>query len=117
MNSSDQTTDTTQKSRTYAFKFLTPITSSEENTENLHGFKQVYKPRNINVLVWIITARQLVSPGSTVKGFTECCISSTMDGTDGDMLWNGSEEGGNARSESQEDEDTVKMETLPDTDL
>jgi hypothetical protein len=29
-----------------------------------------------------------------VKGFTECCISSAMDGTDVDMLWNGSEEGG-----------------------
>ena len=116
MNSSDQTTDTTQKSRTYAFKFLTPITSSEENTENLHGFKQVYKPRNINVLVWIITARQLVSPGSTVKGFTECCISSAMDGTDGDMLWNGSEEGGNVRSKCAGDEDADGLDGDSDSD-
>ena len=29
-----------------------------------------------------------------MKGFTECCISSAMDGTEGDMLWNGSGEGG-----------------------
>ena len=29
-----------------------------------------------------------------------------MDGTDGDMLWNGSEEGGNVRGESGKGEDT-----------
>jgi hypothetical protein len=29
-----------------------------------------------------------------VKGFKKCCISSAMDGTDDDMLWNDSEEGG-----------------------
>ena len=29
-----------------------------------------------------------------------------MDGTDGDMLWSGSEEGGVVRSESEEDEGT-----------
>ena len=38
-----------------------------------------------------------------MKGFTECCISSTMDGTDG--MWNGSEEGWNVRGDSKEDED------------
>ena len=41
-----------------------------------------------------------------MHGFTECCISSAMDGTDGDMFWNGSEEGGNVRGESEEGEDT-----------
>ena len=35
-----------------------------------------------------------------------CCISSGMEGTDGDMLWNGSEEGGNVRSECEQDEGT-----------
>ena len=29
-----------------------------------------------------------------MKGFGKCCISSAVDETDGDMLWNGSEEGG-----------------------
>ena len=29
-----------------------------------------------------------------MKGFKKCCISSAVDGTDGDMLWNGSEEDG-----------------------
>jgi len=29
-----------------------------------------------------------------------------VDGTDDDMLWNGSEEGGNVRSEREEDEGT-----------
>jgi len=35
----------------------------------LHGFKKVYKPRNINVLFshWIIMARQYISPDITVK--------------------------------------------------
>jgi hypothetical protein len=28
--------------------------------------------------------------GMAVKGCKECCISSVVDGTDGDMLWNGS---------------------------
>jgi len=47
----------------------------------------------------IIKARQHVSPDVTVKGFKKCCISSAVDGTDVDMLWNGSEEHGNVRSE------------------
>jgi len=33
----------------------------------------------------------------TVKGFKKCCISSGMDGTDDDLLWNGSEEDGNVK--------------------
>ena len=31
-------------------KFVTPLTPSVEKTVSLHGFKTVYKPRNINVL-------------------------------------------------------------------
>jgi hypothetical protein len=31
-------------------KFLTPLTLSVEKTVNVHVFKQVYKPRTINVL-------------------------------------------------------------------
>ena len=31
-------------------KFLTPLKPSVEKTVNLHGFKQVYKPRIVNVL-------------------------------------------------------------------
>jgi hypothetical protein len=42
----------------------------------------------------------------TVKGFKECCISSAMDGTGDDMLWNDSEEVGNVRSECEENEGT-----------
>ena len=33
-----------------------------------------------------------------MNGVTKCCISNAVDGTDGDMLWNGSEEDGNVRS-------------------
>ena len=42
----------------------------------------------------------------TLKGFKKCCISNTMDGTDDDMWWNGSEEDGNIRRECEEDEGT-----------
>jgi hypothetical protein len=41
----------------------------------------------------------------TAKGSQKCHISSAVDGTD-EMLWNGSEEGGNVRSECEEDEGT-----------
>jgi len=41
----------------------------------------------------------------TVKGFKKCCISSAVDEND-DVLWNGSEEDGDVRSQCEEDEDT-----------
>ena len=56
--------------------------------------------------MWIITAWQHVSPELTEKGFKQCCISNAVDGTDDDMLWNGSEEFGNVRSECEEDGDS-----------
>jgi len=56
--------------------------------------------------MWIITARQSISPKVTVKGFKKCCISNAMDETDDDMLGNGSEEGGNVSSECEEDKGT-----------
>jgi hypothetical protein len=34
-----------------------------------------------------------------VKGFKKCCISNAIDETDGDKLWNGSEEDANVSSE------------------
>ena len=43
--------------------------------------------------MWIITAWQCISPEVSVKGFKKCCISNAVDGTDDDMLWNGSEDG------------------------
>jgi hypothetical protein len=49
--------------------------------------------------MWIITAWQGISPEVIVKGFKKCCISNTMDETCDDMLWNGSVEDGNVRSE------------------
>jgi len=41
-----------------------------------------------------------------VKGVKKCCISNAMDGTDNGMLWNGSEEHGNVRSECEAGEAT-----------
>jgi len=38
-------------------------------------------------------AWQCMSPAVTLKGFKYCCISNAIDGTDDDMLWNGSTRG------------------------
>jgi len=51
-------------------------------------------------------AWQHISPDVTVKGFKKCCISSAVDGTDFDVLWNGSEEDGNVKSVCVEDAGT-----------
>jgi len=51
-----------------------------------------------------------------VKGVRRCCISNAVDGTDGDMLWNGIKEVGNVRSEGEEDEDTECEGGESDTD-
>jgi len=47
--------------------------------------------------MWIIKAWQHISPDITSEGFIQCCISNAVDGTDNDMLWNGSKEDGNVR--------------------
>ena len=45
--------------------------------------------------------------------FEKCCISSAVDETGGDALWDEIEEDGNVRSECEEDEGTVwKMQTV-----
>jgi hypothetical protein len=63
--------------------------------------------------MWIITLWHFISPEVNVKGFKKCCISTALDETDGDMLWNGSEEDGNVRSECEGMQAlTVKMETV-----
>jgi len=47
--------------------------------------------------MWITTAWKRISPEVTVKSFKKFCTSSGMDGTDDDMLWNGSEDDGNVK--------------------
>jgi len=44
-------------------------------------------------------AWQRISPEVTVKDCKKCCISTALDGTDDDMLWNDSDEDGDVRSE------------------
>ena len=56
------------------------------------------------------------STAETAKSIRKCCISRETDGTDGDMLWNGSGEGGNIRGECEKDEDTDRSEGDSDTD-
>jgi len=46
----------------------------------------------------------------------KCCISSAVDETDGDMLWNGSEWGGNVIRECEEYEGSDCEDDDSDTD-
>jgi hypothetical protein len=62
--------------------------------------------------VWIITAWQCIAPAVTVK----CYMSNAVDETNDGMLWNGSDENGNARSECEEDEGTDFEDGDSDTD-
>jgi hypothetical protein len=66
--------------------------------------------------MWIIMAWQHISPQVILKGFKKCCISSAIDGTEGDRLWNNSEEDRNVRSECEEDEGTDCEEGDGDSD-
>jgi hypothetical protein len=49
-----------------------------------------------------------------VKGFQKCCISSVLDETDEDKLWNDGKEDGNVRS--KEDEGTDREDGDSDAD-
>ena len=51
-----------------------------------------------------------------MKGFKQCCVSNAVDGTDDDMLWNGSEEYGNVSSECEKDKGTDCKDGDSDTD-
>jgi hypothetical protein len=51
-----------------------------------------------------------------VKGFKKCSISNAVDGTDDDMLWNGSEGDGTVRIVCEEDEDADYEDGDSDTD-
>jgi hypothetical protein len=50
--------------------------------------------------MWVILSWQHISPEVILKGFEKCFVSSAVDETD-NMLWNGSEEDGNVRSECE----------------
>ena len=52
----------------------------------------------------------------TVQRLKKCCVSSAVDGTDDDMLWNGSAEDGNGRIECEGDEGTDCEDGDSDTD-
>ena len=54
---------------------------------------------------------------STVKGFKKCCISSAVDKTDDNVLWNDSEEDGGVMSECDEDKGTDCEDGDSDTEL
>jgi len=56
------------------------------------------------------------SPEVIVKVFKKCHIYNAMDETDDDMLWNGSEEDGDVRSECEEDEGNDCEDRDSDTD-
>jgi hypothetical protein len=47
-----------------------------------------------------------ISPEVTVKSFKKCRTSNAVDATDYSLLWNGSKEDGDVKSEDEEDEGT-----------
>jgi hypothetical protein len=63
--------------------------------------------------LWIITAREHISPEVILKGFKRCSISNAVEGTENDMLWN---EDGDVRSGCEEDEGTECIDGESDTD-
>lgn len=56
--------------------------------------------------MWMIMAWDSISPEVILKGLKKCCTSNAMRGTEDDLLWNGTEEDGNASSQCEEDEGT-----------
>jgi len=73
----------------------------------LDGFKYVYKPRNINVLLRKTDHNGMAAclNKKHFEGSKKCCMSNAVDETDNNMLWNEREEVGNV-SACEEDEDT-----------
>jgi hypothetical protein len=63
--------------------------------------------------MWILTAWQCISPEVIPKGFKKCSISSAVEGTENDKLWN---EDGDVRSGCEEDEGTDCEDGESDTD-
>jgi len=59
----------------------------------------------------IITVWQHTSSEVTLKGFKKYSISTAVERTDDDMLWNGSEEDTNVKSECKEDERMPMIDT------
>ena len=57
-----------------------------------------------------------MSPEVAVKGFRKYCVLNAVGGTDDDMLWNGSEEDGDVRSECDEGEGTECEDGDSDTE-
>jgi hypothetical protein len=51
--------------------------------------------------MWIIMGWWRISTEVTANGSNMCCISNAVDGTDDDMLWNGSKEDGDVRNECE----------------
>jgi hypothetical protein len=74
---------------------------------------RIKKPSVTLLCQWLIMASQHISSEVTVKGFKKCFISSAVDGTSDDLLWDDSEEDGNVRSECGKIKAlNVKMETV-----
>jgi len=61
-------------------------------------------------------AWQRTSLEAIVKSFKKCCMSSAVDRTGGDMLWNGSKEDGNVKCKCVRDEGTDCEDGDSDTD-
>ena len=61
---------------------------------NLCGFKLINQEIEMYYLVSVDHNSTAAHLTRSDGGFKKCCISSVVDGADGGMLWNGSEEDG-----------------------
>jgi hypothetical protein len=64
------------------------------------------KPSVTVLCHWVVTEWQRILPEVIVKGFKKCRISSAVDETDDNMLWNDSEEVESGSHKCEEDEGT-----------
>jgi len=75
------------KERHWKFR-STKVNAGDFEHELIKSTTVNYGSENVKSMQ-IITAWQHISPAVNVKGFKKCCISSAVDGTEGDRLWNG----------------------------
>ena len=79
----------------------------------LNPVGRIKKQFVIPVCQWLIRAWHCISQAAIVEAFKQCCISSELDGTDGDTLWNDSKEKGIlAVSVKKVKALTMRMDTL-----
>lgn len=75
---------------------------------------KIKKPSASTLGQWVITAWDGVSSESIVKGFTKCCVSNAMDGSQDDVLWDDSDDDADYDPLDVDDDDSSNKESDSD---